>query len=166
LIFTPSSVATMKKGAAAGGHRPEGDHVMSSTCEISPHEDFSSGRLTDCAAYGKARSGLTRSKKLVAPSSQFLRRPAFRVGFLRPRRWQEHARHVPAVRTLIRDQAGFSGTRRDSHHVLHHGPASRAYWTSVVSAGSSFSRPECVTIGAGTSAFRLNARHPIRSAIS
>jgi hypothetical protein len=36
---------------------------MSSTCEISPHEDFSSGRLTDCAAYGKARSGFTRSKK-------------------------------------------------------------------------------------------------------
>jgi hypothetical protein len=36
---------------------------MSSTCEISPHEDFSSGRLTDCAAYGKPRSGLTRSKK-------------------------------------------------------------------------------------------------------
>jgi hypothetical protein len=33
---------------------------MSSTCEISPHEDFSSGR---CAAYGKPRSGLTRSKK-------------------------------------------------------------------------------------------------------
>ena len=31
---------------------------MSSTCEISPHEDFSSGRLTDCAAYGKPRSGL------------------------------------------------------------------------------------------------------------
>jgi hypothetical protein len=31
---------------------------MSSTCEISPHEDFSSDRLTDCAAYGKPRSGL------------------------------------------------------------------------------------------------------------
>ena len=35
---------------------------MSSTCEISPHEDFSSGRLTDCAAYGKPRSGLERSR--------------------------------------------------------------------------------------------------------
>jgi hypothetical protein len=90
-------------------------------------------------------------QEAVAPSSQFLRRPAFRVGLLRPRRWQEHARHVPAVRTLIRDQAGVSGTRRDSHYALHHGPASRAYWTSV-------------PIGAGTSAFRLNARHPIRSA--
>ena len=59
LIFTPSSVATMKKGAA-WSNRPEGDLIMSSTCEISPREDFSSGRLTDCAAYGKPRSGLTR----------------------------------------------------------------------------------------------------------
>jgi hypothetical protein len=58
LIFTPSSVATMKKGAA-WSNRPEGDLIMSSTCEISPREDFSSGRLTDCAAYGKPRSGLT-----------------------------------------------------------------------------------------------------------
>jgi hypothetical protein len=61
LIFTPSSVATMKKGAA-WRNRPEGDLIMSSTCEISPHEDFSSGRLTDCAAYGKPRSGLERSR--------------------------------------------------------------------------------------------------------
>jgi hypothetical protein len=47
-----------------------------STCEISHHHEtrfHTNGRLTDCAAYGKPRSGLTRSKKIqevVAPSSQ------------------------------------------------------------------------------------------------
>jgi hypothetical protein len=115
--------------------------------------NFTNGSLTDLRDLRQAALRPYAIQEAVTPSSQFLRRPAFRVGLLRPRRWQEHARHVPAVRTLIRDQAGFSGTRRDSHYVLHHGPASRAYWTSV-------------PIGAGTSAFRLNARHPIRSAIS
>jgi hypothetical protein len=128
--------------------------------------NFTNGSLTDLRDLRQAALRPYAIQEAVTPSSQFLRRPAFRVGLLRLRRRHEHACHVPAVRTLIRDQTGFSGTRRDRHHVLHRGPASRTCWTSVVSAGSSFSRPECVTIGAGTSAFRLNARHPVRSAIS
>ena len=38
----------MKKGAA-WRNRPEGDLIMSSTCEISPHEDFNRWQLNRSA---------------------------------------------------------------------------------------------------------------------
>jgi len=43
-----------EKGRPLEDTAPEGDLIMSSTCEISPHEDFSSRSLTDCAALWQA----------------------------------------------------------------------------------------------------------------
>jgi hypothetical protein len=101
----------MKKGAAAGGTAPKETLSCRQRVKSLPTR-IQQWQVNRLRGLRQAALRPYAIQEAVTPSSQFLRRPAFRVGFLKTRRWQEHARHLPAVRTLIRDQAGFSNQLR------------------------------------------------------